>query len=218
MQTMVNSVKIPRTLAQSLQKSFLHSSSESLETSLVQLSLPKFEDEQRSVSQSLESTRPSLSSANSMTNLYSEFGDDSLSEVDSIADNVFFSEYENTPDFDLQSMTSEHSCHSATGSVLQQVCYLYSSVNYKLFIILKIYYTINYDCLQELEFINQICEDVPLNVLCMKITSIFLAPESSKSIRTGIKSSALGCLIEMLKIDPNLAFIPFDPSGKINNK
>lgn len=50
----------------------------------------------------------------------------------------------------------------------------------------------------------------------MKITSIFLAPESSKSVRTGIKSSALGCLIEMLKIDPNLAFIPFDSSGIIN--
>lgn len=129
MQTMVNSVKIPKTLAQSLQKSFLHSSSESLETSFVQLSLPKFEDEQRSVSQSLESTRPSLSSANSMTNLYSEFGDDSLSEVDSIADNVFFSEYENTPEFDLQSLTSEHSCHSATGSVLQQVCHFCSLLN-----------------------------------------------------------------------------------------
>lgn len=123
MQTTVNAIKIPRTLAQSLQKSFQYSSSESLETSFVQLSLPKFEDEPRSVSQSIDSTRPSLSSANSMTNLYSEFGDDSLSEVDSIADNVFFSEYENTPECDMQSITSEHSCHSASGSVLQQVCF-----------------------------------------------------------------------------------------------
>lgn len=124
MQTTVNSIKIPITLAQSLQKSFQYSSSESLETSLVQLSLPKFEDEPRSVSQSFDSARPSLSSANSMTNLYSEFGDDSLSEVDSIVDNVFFSEYENTPEFDVQSLTSEHSCHSASGSVLQQVRYI----------------------------------------------------------------------------------------------
>lgn len=126
MQTTVNSIKIPITLAQSLQKSFQYSSSESLETSLVQLSLPKFEDEPRSVSQSFDSARPSLSSANSMTNLYSEFGDDSLSEVDSIVDNVFFSEYENAPEFDMQSITSEHSCHSASGSVLQQVCYIFS--------------------------------------------------------------------------------------------
>lgn len=122
MQAMVNSIKIPRTLAQSLQKSFHYSSSESIETSFVQLSLPKFEDEPRSVSQSMDSTRPSLSSANSMTNLYSEFGDDSLSEVDSIADNVFFSEYDNTTEFDMQSINSEHSFHSTSGSVLQQVC------------------------------------------------------------------------------------------------
>lgn len=123
MQAMVNSIKIPRTLAQSLQKSFHYSSSESIETSLVQLSLPKFEDEPRSVSQSMDSTtRPSLSSANSMTNLYSELGDDSLSEVDSIADNVFFSEYDNTTEFDIQSINSEHSFHSTSGSVLQQVC------------------------------------------------------------------------------------------------
>lgn len=63
---------------------------------------------------------------------------------------------------------------------------------------------------------NNICEDVPLNVLCVKIVSIFLAPESSKSIRTGIKSSALGCLTEILKIEPNLAFINFNSLGKIN--
>lgn len=126
MQTTVNSIKIPRTLAQSLQKSFHYSSSESLETSFVHLSLPKFEDEPtRSISQSIDSTKPSLSSATSMTNLYSEFGDDSLSEVDSIADNVFFSEYENSPEFDMQSLTSEHSYHSASGSVLQQVCYIF---------------------------------------------------------------------------------------------
>lgn len=123
MQASVNSIKIPKTLAQSLQKSFQHSSSESLGTSFVNLSLPKFEDEPRSISLSMDTTRASLSSANSMTNLYSEYGDDSLSEVDSIADNVFFSEYENTPEFDVQSVTSEHSCHSASGSVLQQVCY-----------------------------------------------------------------------------------------------
>ncbi|CAH1724958.1 unnamed protein product [Aphis gossypii] len=184
MQTTVNSIKIPRTLAQSFQKSFHHSSSESLETSFVQLSLPRFEDEPRSISQSMDSTRPSLSSANSMTNLYSEFGDDSLSEVDSIVDNVFFSEYENTPEFDMQSITSEHSCHSASESVLQL----------------------------ELEFLNQISEDVPLNVLCVKIITLFLAPESSKSTRTGIKSSALGCLTEMLKIDPNLAFFNYNSS------
>lgn len=127
MQTTVNSIKIPRTLAQSLQKSFHYSSSESLENSFIQHSLPKFEEEPRSISQSIDSTRPSLSSANSMTNLYSEFGDDSLSEVDSsIADNVFFSEYENPPEFDMQSITSEHSCHSASGSVLQQVyCFIF---------------------------------------------------------------------------------------------
>lgn len=125
MQLTVNSIKIPRTLAQSLQKPFNHSSSESLETSFIHLSLPKFEDEPRSISQSIDSTRPSLSSANSMTNLYSEFGDDSLSEVDSITDNVFFSEYENAPELDMQSTTSEHSCHSAFGSVLQEVRYCY---------------------------------------------------------------------------------------------
>lgn len=138
MQTTVNSIKIPRTLAQSFQKSFHHSSSESLETSFVQLSLPRFEDEPRSISQSMDSTRPSLSSANSMTNLYSEFGDDSLSEVDSIVDNVFFSEYENTPEFDMQSITSEHSCHSASESVLQLVCYVYSE-DFKFYKNLKIY-------------------------------------------------------------------------------
>lgn len=126
MQATVNPIKMPRTLAQSLQKSLHHSSSESLETSFVLLSQPKFEDEPRSISQSIDSTRPSLSSANSMTNLYSEFGDDSLSEVDSIADNIFFSEYENTPDYDMQSLTSEHSCHSASGSVLQQVSFTFS--------------------------------------------------------------------------------------------
>lgn len=125
MQTTVSSIKIPRTLAQSLQKTFQYSSSESLEATFVQLSLPKFEEEPRSISQSFDLSRPSLSSANSMTNLYSEIGDDSLSEVDSIADNVFFSEYENTSEFDVQSITSEHSCHSASGSVLQQVCYVY---------------------------------------------------------------------------------------------
>lgn len=133
---MVNSIKIPRTLAQSLQKSFHYSSSESLETSFVQLSLPRFEEEPRSISQSMDSTRPSLSSANSMTNLYSEFGDDSLSEVDSIADNVFFSEYENTPEYDVQSITSEHSYHSTSGSVLQLVCCVNSAdflFNQKLF-------------------------------------------------------------------------------------
>jgi hypothetical protein len=123
MQATVNSIKIPRTLAESLQKSFHYSSSESLETSFVQHSLPKFGEEPRSISQSIDSDRPSLSSANSMTNLYSEFGDDSVSEIDSIADNVFFSEYESTPEFDMQSLTSEHSCHSASESVLQQVCY-----------------------------------------------------------------------------------------------
>lgn len=133
MQSTVNSIKIPRTLAQSLQKSFNYSSSESLENSFIQLSLPKFEDEPRSISQSFDSARPSLSSANSMTNLYSEFGDDSLSEVDSITDNVFFSEYENTPEFDMQSIASEHSSHSASGSVLQQVCYFYAySVDFNL--------------------------------------------------------------------------------------
>lgn len=63
---------------------------------------------------------------------------------------------------------------------------------------------------------NLVCEDVPLNVLCVKIMSLFLAPESSKSIRTGIKSSALGCLTEILKIEPNLAFITFNLSGKLN--
>lgn len=68
-----------------------------------------------------------------------------------------------------------------------------------------------------MEFLNQICDDVPLNVLCMKITSLFLKPDSSKTIRTGIKSSALGCLTEMLKIDPNLAFICINSSGTINN-
>jgi len=47
--------------------------------------------------------------------------------------------------------------------------------------------------------------------------TLFLAPESSKSIRTGIKSSALGCLTEMLKIDPNLAFINYNLSGKKYN-
>ncbi|XP_025420820.1 huntingtin [Sipha flava] len=185
MQATVNSIKIPRTLAESLQKSFHYSSSESLETSFVQHSLPKFGEEPRSISQSIDSDRPSLSSANSMTNLYSEFGDDSVSEIDSIADNVFFSEYESTPEFDMQSLTSEHSCHSASESVLQQ----------------------------EFEFINQICENVPLNVICVKITSLFLAPEVSKSIRTGIKSSALGCLTEMLKINPSLAFISVNLSG-----
>lgn len=141
MQTTVNSIKIPRTLAQSFQKSFHHSSSESLETSFVQLSLPRFEDEPRSISQSMDSTRPSLSSANSMTNLYSEFGDDSLSEVDSIVDNVFFSEYENTPEFDMQSITSEHSYHSTSESVLQLVCYVYSEdfkFNKNIYILLKI--------------------------------------------------------------------------------
>jgi len=65
-----------------------------------------------------------------------------------------------------------------------------------------------------LEFLNHIYEDVPLNVLCVKIITLFLAPESSKSIRTGIKSSALGCLTEMLKIDPNLAFIAYNSPGK----
>lgn len=68
-----------------------------------------------------------------------------------------------------------------------------------------------------MEFINHICDDIPLNVLCVKITSLFLAPDLSKTVRTGIKSSALGCLTEMLKVDPNLAFINFNPSGK-NNK
>lgn len=129
MQATVSSIKIPRTLAQSLQKSYHYSSSESLETSFVQLSLPKFEEEPRSISQSFDSARPSLSSANSMTNLYSEFGDDSLSEIDSIADNVFFSEYENTHEFDVQSLTSEHSCHSVSESVLQQVSYNFFSIN-----------------------------------------------------------------------------------------
>lgn len=135
MQTTVNFIKIPRTLAQSLQKTFQYSSSESLEASFVQLSLPKFEEEPRSISLSLDSSRPSLSSANSMTNLYSEFGDDSLSEVDSIADNVFFSEYENTSEFDVQSITSEHSCHSASGSVLQQVCY--ANLSLKMIILIR---------------------------------------------------------------------------------
>lgn len=65
-----------------------------------------------------------------------------------------------------------------------------------------------------MEFLNQISEDVPLNVLCVKIITLFLAPESSKSTRTGIKSSALGCLTEMLKIDPNLAFFNYNSSGK----
>jgi hypothetical protein len=65
-----------------------------------------------------------------------------------------------------------------------------------------------------LEFLNHIFEDVPLNVLCVKIITLFLAPESSKSTRTGIKSSALGCLTEMLKIDPNLAFMNYNSSGK----
>lgn len=67
-----------------------------------------------------------------------------------------------------------------------------------------------------MEFLNHVCDDVPLNVLCMKITSLFLKPESSKSIRTGIKSSALGCITEMLKIDPNLAFICINSSGTTN--
>lgn len=66
-----------------------------------------------------------------------------------------------------------------------------------------------------MEFLNLIYDDIPLNVLCMKITSLFLAPESSKFIRTGIKSSAFGCLTEILKIDPNLAFINSNPSGWI---
>lgn len=122
MQTIVNSIKIPKILAQGLQKSFQYSSSESLESSFIQFSLPKFEDEPKSVSHSFDSARPSLSSTNSMTNLYSEFDDDSLSEVDSIADNVFFSEYEKPMEFDVQSVVSEHSCHSASGSVLQKVC------------------------------------------------------------------------------------------------
>ncbi|XP_050429862.1 huntingtin isoform X2 [Adelges cooleyi] len=185
MHTLVNSIKMPQTLAQSLEKSFHHSSSESLESTFVQVSFPKFEDEPKSASQSFESTRPSISSANSMTNLYSEFGDDSLSEVDSIAENVFFSEYESPRDFDLQSVTSEHSCHSTTGSVLQQ----------------------------ELEFINQICDDVPLNTLCKKITSLFLAPDANRHVRTGVRSSALGCITEMMRIDPKLALITLDLSN-----
>jgi len=55
-------------------------------------------------------------------------------------------------------------------------------------------------------------------VICEKITSLFLVEESSKSVRTGIKSSALGCLAEMLKINPNIVFITFNSSGKLKIK
>ncbi|XP_050533729.1 huntingtin isoform X2 [Daktulosphaira vitifoliae] len=187
MHALVNTIKMPQTLAQSLEKSFHHSSSESLGSSFVNIPYPHFEDETRSVSQSLDSTKPSVSSANSMTNLYSEFGDDSLSEVDSIVDNIFFTEFENPKDFDEQSVISDHSYHSTSDSVLQQ----------------------------EFEFINQICIDIPLNILSKKITSMFLALDSNKPVRTGVKSSALCCLTEMIKLDPNLVLIIYNSSESV---